>query len=177
MPTDQSSLGPSEIGGTRLGLGVPEAGRGGPRSLWARRVQLVRRDGRDVSTLYRREGGGRGQPPRGPRPARSGRATPATPGGTCASFPRPKSPTPSGRGRSGRSPAGAPNESARRSCAAGPGRNPGGKEADSFNPPQRCFGRNLYENRHSGMRNNRHCNRRQRNNRHSGMRKNHSRMD
>ena len=29
---------------------------------WTRRVQLVRRDGRDVSTLYGREGGGGGRP-------------------------------------------------------------------------------------------------------------------
>ena len=36
-------------------LFVPRAG-----SMWTRRVQLVRRDGRDVSTLYGREGAGAG---------------------------------------------------------------------------------------------------------------------
>ena len=46
-----------------------------------RRVLLVRRDGRDVSTLYGREGGGGSQPvqPAPPCPSRGARAAPAPP--------------------------------------------------------------------------------------------------
>ena len=47
-----SAAAPTTSAGAR-GLFAPRAG-----SMWTRRVQLVRRDGRDVSTLYGRGGGG-----------------------------------------------------------------------------------------------------------------------
>jgi hypothetical protein len=56
-----------------LAHGVPQPSEAGPV---VRRVQLVRRDGRDVSTLYGREGGG-GLPRRAaPAPSDAGGGAP-----------------------------------------------------------------------------------------------------
>jgi hypothetical protein len=65
-----------------------------------RRVQLVRRDGRDVSTLYGREGGGGGTAPRSP-PAPGGRAAAARSAVRSTTPPLPRGRSAPGRRRGG----------------------------------------------------------------------------